>query len=274
MKIKELHDLIASGEGYHLELKETVDKSFMEEVCAFANSSGDRIIVGVSDNGRILGCPTDNRSRSLVQDSLRALQPNLDVTIEVIDSLFVVTVPEGSDKPYACPKGFYIRNGANSQKLARNEIVELFQKEGRIHFDELRNDKAVFKDDFDDKAFSAFLATAGISNTIEQATLLRNLSCMTDEVKLTNAGVLFFAKDIDFIMNNAVVVCILFKGTQKVHILDKKDFSGNILENINNAVAFVQRHTNQSPIPGTKLVPRKIPRTQTGELRRKLRRKS
>jgi len=29
-----------------------------------------------------------------------------------------------------------------------------------------------------------------------------------------------------------------------VYILDKKDFSGNILENINNAVAFVQRHTN------------------------------
>jgi ATP-dependent DNA helicase RecG len=145
MKPKDIADLIATGEGFHLELKEAVDKSFLEEVCAFANSGGGKIIVGVSDNGVITGCSTDNRSRSLLQDALRSLQPNLDIAIDVVDSLFVITVPEGNDKPYACPKGFYIRNGANSQKLARNEIVELFQKEGRIHFDELRNDKAVLK---------------------------------------------------------------------------------------------------------------------------------
>ncbi len=240
----EIYNLIMAGEGFHLELKETFDKSFMEEVCAFANSGGGRIIIGVSDNGIIKGCNTDNRSRSLIQDSLRSLQPNLDISIDIIDSLIVVMVPEGSDKPYACSKGFYVRNGANSQKLDRNEIVEFFQKEGRIHFDELRNDKANFETDFDERALIEFLGMAGISKTIDMSTLLKNLGCLTDEGKLTNAGVLFFTKDIDFILNNAIIVCVLFKGTEKVHILDKKDFSGNILENINNAVAFVQRHTN------------------------------
>ncbi|OHD78533.1 MAG: transcriptional regulator, partial [Spirochaetes bacterium RIFOXYC1_FULL_54_7] len=241
---KELHDLIATGEGYHLELKETVDKSFLEEVCAFANSSGGRIIVGITDDGTIKGCPTDNRSRSLIQDTLRSLQPNLDIPVEVVGSLFVVTVPEGNDKPYACPKGFYLRNGANSQKLSRNEIVEFFQKEGRIRFDELCNRKAVFDTDFDDRAFNDFMNLAGISKSLDKQEILRNLNCLTEDSRLTNAGVLFFAKDIDFILENAIVVCVLFKGIEKVHILDKKDFKGNILENINNAVAFVQRHTN------------------------------
>ena len=241
---EEIYNLIQAGEGFHLELKEAFDKSFMEEVCAFANSGGGKIIIGVSDSGIIKGCNTDNRSRSLIQDSLRSLQPNLDISIDIIDSLIVVMVPEGNDKPYACSKGFYVRNGANSQKLNRNEIVEFFQKEGRIHFDELRNDKANFKTDFDEKALIEFLGMAGISKTIDMSTLLKNLGCLTDEGKLTNAGVLFFTKDIDFILNNAIIVCVLFKGTEKVHILDKKDFSGNILENINNAVAFVQRHTN------------------------------
>jgi ATP-dependent DNA helicase RecG len=36
----------------------------------------------------------------------------------------------------------------------------------------------------------------------------------------------------------------LYKGTEKVNILDKKDFKGNIVENINNAILFVKRHTN------------------------------
>ena len=45
--MKELKKLIQLGEGYRLELKESLDKSFVEEVCAFANSGGGKIVLGV-----------------------------------------------------------------------------------------------------------------------------------------------------------------------------------------------------------------------------------
>lgn len=239
-----IQDMIDAGEGYRIEFKESLDKSFIEEVCAFANSSGGKIILGVSDKGIVKGINTDNSFRSRIQDSLRQLQPYLDVNIEIKENLIAVNVPEGNDKPYACSRGFFIRNGASSQKLTRNEIIEFFQKEGRIRFDELKNDKAVFENDFDEKAFENFLNLAGITHSIDRTSLLRNLDCVTDDGKLTNAGVLFFAKDIDFLLNHAIVVCVLYKGTEKVDILDKKDFKGNIVENINNAILFVKRHTN------------------------------
>ena len=57
---KELKQLIQTGEGYHLEFKESLDKSFIEEVCAFANSSGGKVMLGVSDDGEIKGIKTDN----------------------------------------------------------------------------------------------------------------------------------------------------------------------------------------------------------------------
>src|SRR5665648_184131 len=119
-----IQDMIEAGEGYRIEFKESFDKSFIEEVCAFANSSGGKIILGVSDKGIIKGINTDNSFRSRVQDSLRQLQPYLDIGIDVKDNLIVVDVPDGNDKPYACSRGFFIRNGANSQKLTRNEIIE------------------------------------------------------------------------------------------------------------------------------------------------------
>ncbi|WP_231592642.1 RNA-binding domain-containing protein [Methanosarcina sp. Kolksee] len=156
-----IEEIIEAGEGYLIEFKESLDKSFIEEVCAFANSSGGKVILGVSDRGVIKGINTDNNFRSRIQDSLRQLQPYLDVGIEVKDNLIVVGVPDGNDKPYACSRGFFIRNGANSQKLTRNEIIEFFQKEGRIRFDELKNDKAVFETDFDEKAFENFLNLTG-----------------------------------------------------------------------------------------------------------------
>jgi ATP-dependent DNA helicase RecG len=239
-----IESILAAGEGYHIEFKESLDKSFVEEVCAFANSNGGKVFLGVSDKGIIKGVQTDNSFRSRVQDSLRQLQPQLDVKIEVYDNFIVADVPEGSEKPYACSRGFFLRNGANSQKLNRNEIIAFFQKEGRIRFEELRNDKADFETDFDERAFRNFLKLAGITSSIDRMDLLRNLDCITDDGKLNNAGVLFFAKDIDFLLNHAIVVCVLYKGIEKVNILDKKDFKENIVENIDNAILFVKRHTN------------------------------
>jgi ATP-dependent DNA helicase RecG len=62
--------------------------------------------------------------------------------------------------------------------------------------------------------------------------------------KLTNAGVLFFSKSTEFLLLQAKVVCVLYKGTEKLNILDKKDFYGNIVQNIEDGIMFVKRHTN------------------------------
>ncbi|RWX44128.1 ATP-dependent DNA helicase RecG [Candidatus Electrothrix aarhusensis] len=244
MDFEELKDLIQAGESYHAEFKQTLDKSFVEESCAFANSGGGRILLGVSDSGDIKGITTDNIMRSRIQDTLRQIEPKLSCRVDAVLNIFVITIPEGTEKPYGCSKGFFMRMGANSQKLSRNEIIDFYQKEGRIRFDELRHSRADFEQDFDSTAFSRFLDLAGISRTIDQNTLLRNLNCLTADNRLTNAGVLFFSKDIDFILNHAVVVCALYKGDIKVNILDKKEFSGNIVDNIDNALLFVKRHTN------------------------------
>jgi ATP-dependent DNA helicase RecG len=180
---EKLTPLLQAGEGYHTEFKQGLDKSFVEEACAFANSGGGRILLGVADNGVIKGIDTGNAMRSRVQDILGQIEPRLSCDIQVVDNVLMVRIPEGMEKPYGCSRGFFMRMGANSQKLTRNQIIEFFQKEGRIRFDELRNPKAVYPDDFDQVA------------------------------------------------------------KEKVTILDKKDFTGNIVDNIDNALLFVQRHT-------------------------------
>ena len=45
-------------------------------------------------------------------------------------------------------------------------------------------------------------------------------------------------------MNYALVDCVLFRGTDKVKILNRKQYTGNIIDNIEDALAFVKRHTN------------------------------
>ena len=157
MTDQKIKDLILTGEGYHIEFKQALDKSLIDEVCAFANSSGGDILVGVTDDGAVKGIDVGNRLRSQIQDVLNQLQPKLDIDIEFTDNLIIIHVPEGQEKPYGCSRGFFMRVGANSQKMTRNEIIAFFKKEGRVNFEELINEKANFEKDFDSKAFRYYL---------------------------------------------------------------------------------------------------------------------
>lgn len=51
---KELLELINTGEGYTLEFKKQLNSSIDREICAFANSKGGKIILGVDDRGEVV----------------------------------------------------------------------------------------------------------------------------------------------------------------------------------------------------------------------------
>ena len=91
---KELKQLIQTYEGYHLEFKEFLDKSLIEEVCAFANSSGGKVLLGVSDDGDIKGIKTDNNILSRIQDVVNRLEPKLNIKISVSGNIIIVDVPQ------------------------------------------------------------------------------------------------------------------------------------------------------------------------------------
>jgi predicted HTH transcriptional regulator len=45
------------------------------------------------------------------------------------------------------------------------------------------------------------------------------------------------------VFNQAYITCLLAKGTDKVHVLDRKDFDGGIVADIENAMRFTERNT-------------------------------
>jgi ATP-dependent DNA helicase RecG len=55
--------------------------------------------------------------------------------------------------------------------------------------------------------------------------------------------VLFFAKNVRHFFPQAYITCLLAKGTDKVHILDRKDFDGGIVADIEDALRFIERNT-------------------------------
>lgn len=198
MTEKELEIILAEGESYTIEFKESVDKSIVEEACAFANSSGGRIFIGVSDDGKVKGVDMSNVVRSRIQDTLRQIQPELNIKIDIFQNVIILIITEGKDKPYSCSRGFFLRVGPNSQKLGRNEIISFIQSEGRIRFDEFVKNDAMVNENLNREAYSRFLRLSRISNVLPEVPMLQNLGCAvkSDGKSLfTNAGILFFSKD-------------------------------------------------------------------------------
>ena len=242
----DLNILLQEGEGTTLELKEGFSSSFAREMVAMANTIGGRILLGVRDDGTIAGVKDTNQLRARIQDIARNCDPPIRVVVEPVGDVLAVHVRESAGKPVQCSEGFFWRQGAVTQKLTRDEIRDFFRGEGAIRFDFSVCPAFRYPDDFDMAKYQAWLRLSGIGGQADVEDVLVNIEAAErsgGKLLFRNAGVLFFAKNVRHFFNHAYITCILAKGTDKVHVLDRKDFDGGIVADIEDSIRFIERNT-------------------------------
>ena len=246
MTLDQLDILLQEGEGTMLEYKERLSTSFARELVALANTLGGRILLGVRDDGTVVGINDSNDLRARIQDISRNCDPPVQILAEPVGNVIVVTVRESNAKPVQCREGFFWRQGAVTQKLSRNEIRDFFRTEGVIRFDLSINPRFRYPEDFDQDKFNAWLELSGITRQPGTEDVLVNIEvaeCSGGKLLFRNAGVLFFAKNVRYFFNQAYITCLLAMGTDKAHVLDRKDFDGGTVADIEDAMRFIERNT-------------------------------
>jgi ATP-dependent DNA helicase RecG len=245
IKQKAIDFILKSGEGLKVEFKESpnhIDRTMV----AFANAEGGKIYLGVNDRKKIVGLNITNALRSQIQDIARNCDPQVNISLETYKKILVVEVKEGTNKPYKCKDGFFMRIGPNSQKMSRNEIIDLIVKEGRVFFDDRSDPVHEVKKIFDPAALKRFLVLAGLKTGLPSGDVLLNLGVAEKYGKkllLKNGGILFFAKEPQKYLRHADMTCVAFKDKEGVAALDRKDLSGNLLDIVSQAENFVERNT-------------------------------
>ena len=165
MKKTDLNNLISLGEGFTVEFKRSGTSSLGRELCAFANATGGVVLIGVADTGEIVGVDDHNRLKAEVQAVARSAEPPIAVDVESVGAVLCVTVPEQHSKPYSFGGKFFIREGATSQQMSREEIRQFFFKEGLIHFDETPCADYDLRKHLTAKIWKRFAGRAGIPAT-------------------------------------------------------------------------------------------------------------
>lgn len=248
MKTKEFEEILNAGEGARIEFKKAVSPSIGREMSAFANTAGGRIFIGIDDKNKVQGCTLSNQTKSRIQDIANNCDPRVIIKIDPLryedKELVIITVPESVDKPIQCAEGFFLREGANSQKMTRNEIFYWAQKTRKIRFEDQIRDDFKYPGDFNQKAFSRLMEKMNLTYTGEPEDLLQNLGLgdNREQFKMNNAGIMLLGNKRDLYIRQVYVTCVLYKGTDKIKILDRKDFRDGLVEDYDNAFKFLQQH--------------------------------
>ena len=243
-----LADLIALGEGFTTEFKRSVSSSLGREICAFANATGGVILLGVDDTGATVGVKNHNKLKSQVRDMARAAEPPIAVVVDSVGELLCVTVPEQHSKPYSFSGRFFVRDGASSQQMSRDEIREFFFVEGLVRFDETPCETFDIASELSPDRWSQFANRARVPEGLDPIKALENLH-LAKEGKMSHAGAWLLADDITRFTRQAAVICAVFRGTTKTHILDRKEFHGSLYDIYEEVMEYLQAKLNSAMIP-------------------------
>lgn len=215
---------------------------------------------GIKDNGVILGqTVTANTIRAVSRAISEHIEPKIFPKISevVLEGRTCIRVEfSGKDAPYYAQGRAYIRVGDEDRKISARELERLVVRKNK---ETLRWDSAICEkasiNDIDDDSLKKFLELTKQSKRLHidkegKETILRKLKLMSDS-KITNAGILLFGKQPTAFFDNALIRCGRFKGIVKEEFLDMKDLDGNLFQNLEKAIAFLQEHLQlQASIKG------------------------
>lgn len=133
----DLLGLITSGEGAQTEFKREMPSSeearvtVLKTVAAFANGSGGNMLIGVGDDGALMGVPragTREAIANMIKDRITPAPPFDTALIRVGSSeILLVTVQAGPTTPYAVRRAkgttaYHVRRGATTFPAEPHEI--------------------------------------------------------------------------------------------------------------------------------------------------------
>ncbi|MEX1190990.1 MAG: ATP-binding protein [Brumimicrobium sp.] len=137
-----------------------------------------------------------------------------------------------------------MRESASSNKRTTQEIYEMFKDADRFSFDDALNLKADFETHFAPNTLKRFFREAKMEQILSNEDTLHNLGVLEfiDEKPIfNNTGVLFFTKDPQRFLPQAIIQCVRYRGTIKLDIEDQKDMTFDIITNIDDVFVFLRR---------------------------------
>ena len=249
-----LLDALRSPEGKTLEFKRDLSspEGLLRTVVAFANTAGGVVLIGVEDGTRHVRGIADpftleERIASLITDSIAPrLLPDLEILAWRKTHVVAVQVHPSPTRPHHLVKagvdaGTYVRVGSTNRRADESLIAEMQRFSRGESFDE-RAMPGLDSEAIDFRAASeSFSAIRPLRKRD-----LETLRLVTDHQGRqtpTVGGMLLFGRDRLRHFPDAWIQIGRFSGVDRARIADHAELKGPLIEAIEQAIAFVEKHS-------------------------------
>ena len=254
---------ILKGESEKIEFKENAKtNTYIKTVVAFANGNGGKIVFGVKDNKEIVGVENefevmDGIINAISDSCYPMIVPDISLHTLENKTVILVEIEGGKKKPYylkskGVQKGTYIRSGATTRIIEEDYVLKELVLEGENkYFDQ----QVCHGESVSDEEIEKFcewlekLARKNSENDTEIRKITRNtlLSWKVLEEKNgrifpTNAYILLSGKENWEVSRK--IQCGVFKGETRSIFVDKKEFEGSIIMQLEKAYQYVLEKIN------------------------------
>lgn len=256
-------NMIAAGESKRLEYKEhSVSlESLGATICAFLNSGGGQILIGVRDDGTVQGGIEAKQIEGMLHplsggdDGVSLITPNAiwDVTDEPTDDgpIVMIDVPSGADLPYVFQDSIFVRVGSRTQKATGGQTRELIE---RRYLQGARWERQpVLEVGLEDLDEVEIFDTAWIAaekrgwrfrDQSDPMMILEDLN-LVDHGRLTNAAVVLFAKEAGHIFPQSHVRLTTYRTDKAASEFTEDRVSrGHLFDHLKTYDAFIDRHVS------------------------------
>ncbi len=246
MDINVILRLIKEGESEKVEFKKQATKDIYKEICAFANTDGGFLLVGIDDKGNIVGCDV-KKNMEVITSSVQSIMPPPKIKTKKarLDDKNILVV-EIAKSDVLCSVGgvAYIRIGSGIRPLSIQEILMLSSEFGTVSWDEIPTiDLDKINKDYVSWFFKTMESVRGKSTPRNMwFKYLRSIKAIKGN-KLTNAGILFFTDANEFI-NHSKCKIIFVEDEPK----SSKEYEGPIWKVIDDVIKEIIRETSKMEV--------------------------
>jgi len=242
--LQDLKNAIQNGENQSIEFKTSFQKEVIESVVAFANAKGGSIVLGVSDEKKLIGVTLfDETLNDYINQIKQNTQPHIIVDMDEYQlehkTLVVINTHEQPIKPIAYKNRYFKRVKNSNHQMSLDEIANEHLKTINASWDYYVDDRHDFNDISMDKVIQFIQKIEKYQNKNfddDPMGILRKYELVKDD-KLTFGAYLLFTSNV-----SAITAFQIGRFKSPTTIIDNIDIDTDIITQIESAIAFIKKH--------------------------------
>lgn len=229
-------------ESETVELKRIVVDDIKKEIIAFANCEGGILYIGIDDDGEVIGVDNADETMLKISNMVRdTIKPDVtmflhyDLMEEQGKKIVTVNVQRGTNRPYYLaakglrPEGIYVRQGTSVVPATDAAIRQMIKATDGDSYEEMRSlDQELT---FEETARE--FERRGIAFGVQQ---MQTLKMLNADGLYTNQGLLLSDQCIH------TIKAAVFQGTDQSIFKDRQEFSGSLLQQLNDVYNYINIH--------------------------------